>query len=159
VALELQAIGVEPRSVKYEARIEGVGPVDLVVEGVETGDVALELKFPRDGATTMSVGELVNDFFRLAAVPQWRAMAVHLLSATMFRHLVGARREVVWPVDVGAHCAFDESVVESFPKTAKEAMKATRVPHRVTCTHKEPVSGLTLLVYEVKNRTRIGDAK
>ncbi len=68
-ALALQGVGVPAESIRFEQRVADIAAsLDLVIGDV---DAVIELKYPRDpegagAADTMTFGELLRDFYRLA---------------------------------------------------------------------------------------------
>ncbi len=129
--------------------------MDLVVGRPPTGVV--ELKFPRDprvynAADTMTVGELLKDFCRLAIAPFERRFAVQVLQGRLLKHLLGRRgKDVDWKVQQGQALWFDDATWRALPKTAQTSMNVDRFQGSVTAgvVFRQAVGELTLVVYEV----------
>jgi len=71
--------------------LEG-GKLDLVIDPPH--GVVIELKYPRDSRTgfspdTMTLGELVRDFLRVAVVPAEQRWVVQVLNPRLQRYLTG----------------------------------------------------------------------
>jgi hypothetical protein len=98
--------GVAPGDLQVEVIIPtSRGKIDLVI-GRNHDAVAVEFKFPRDSRTgnspdTMTLGELLKDVYRLAAVPSFgERWAVMFLNDRLRRYLE-RRTDCRWTFEVG----------------------------------------------------------
>jgi hypothetical protein len=154
VALALEAAGVAPSRVVFEHRIVGIGPIDVAVDPPALTAV-MEIKFPRDPKgtgenDTMTVGELINDFYRLGRLEARDRWALQVLDGRLARHL-SRRRDVVWTAELGATITLDADLPGRLPKSARDAIRAWQPGRAVvaTCTAVEPIERLTLAAYRI----------
>lgn len=155
MARALEDVGVAPSRITIEYRGAGIGPIDLVIDAPNLS-AAVEIKFPRDptgtGANdTMTVGELLNDFYRLArltAVDRW---ALQILDARLAGHL-SRRRDIAWVAEQGREFVLPANLRATMPKSAGEAMKAALPDQRVvaTCEAVHRAGPLTVAAYQVE---------
>lgn len=133
------------------------GKLDLVVDPPRRA--VIEFKFPRDSATgispdTMTMGELLRDFFRVAGVEAQDRWVVQLLNARLVCYLRSAhgRYGLGW-VDVpGGRLELAPASVRSLPETARRALGGVELGGGVTatCLLAEPVGDqLVLLAHRV----------
>lgn len=159
----LEQAGVVPKRVRIEVpnpAVLGKGKLDLVVDPPD--GVVVELKYPRDSATgfspdTMTLGELLRDFLRVAAVAADDRWVVQVLNDRLVKYLVAAfaRYDLQWagaPKDV---LRLPHAAIAALPKTAKDAIDVAAVAETVSATLevREPVGPvgekLTLFAYRV----------
>jgi hypothetical protein len=155
----LQEAGVTPDRLTLEAVAPGLGrgKLDLALDGV-SGTV-IELKFPRDSRTgsspdTMTFGELLRDFLRVAAVSARQRWVVQLLNRRLCRYLDQALRRhgQQWPQGAGDALHLDRGLLEALPRTARVAVGDTAwmLPVNAVCRVEHQVGDeLLLLVHEV----------
>lgn len=157
----LGAQGVGPTRIAIEHRVRSIGALDLVVDPVpgnpETMAAAVEIKFPRDprernAADTMTVGELLNDFYRLARIDAPERWALQVIGTRLGRHL-GARRDVRWTLVEGETLSLGPEVLGGLPLTARRAVigEVEGLGLTVTCRTVCALDELTLVSYEVQN--------
>jgi hypothetical protein len=155
--LSLQATGVAPGDMTIEVFdpvLKG-GKVDLVVGPPEHRTV-VELKYPRGSRTgispdTMTFGELLRDFLRVALVPAADRWVVTVLEPELRRYL-SRRDSPVWADTPGAEMVLEREVLEGLPKTARDAIGplAWRLPVRAECVVAAPVDvDLALFAFRV----------
>jgi hypothetical protein len=122
------------------------GKLDLVLDPPD--GVVVELKYPRDSRTgfspdTMTLGELVRDFLRVAAVPAQQRWVVQVLNPRLVRYLAGlaARHQLHWALTEGDRLELHPLVLTRLPKTAITAMGRATLPETVTahCTVVAPI--------------------
>ncbi|MBN1096447.1 hypothetical protein JKP76_10660 [Blastococcus sp. TML/C7B] len=153
--LVLEQFGVAPGRLAAEVLAPELagGKLDLVVD--PPGGVAVELKYPRDSRTgfspdTMTFGELLRDFLRVAAVPADDRWVVQLLNDRLARYVINAclRHGLAWPEAVGGTMTLPASALAGLPVTAVRAIGAAAVSGTVsaTCAVIEP-AGEGLLLY------------
>lgn len=133
------------------------GKLDLVID--PPGGVIVELKYPRDSRTgfspdTMTLGELVRDFLRVAAVPAQQRWVVQVLNPRLVRYLTGlaVRHQLHWGLTEGDPFELHPHVLGRLPKTATTAMGRAMLPDTVTayCSVAAPIGdALTLYAYSV----------
>jgi hypothetical protein len=103
-ALELERQGIAPGRLRTEYRVPELGgSIDLVID--DPPIAAIEFKFPRDprafnAADTMTVGELLKDFYRMDRFGVADAWVVQLLGDRLLHHL-SRRSELAWATDCG----------------------------------------------------------
>jgi len=133
------------------------GKLDLVVDPPD--GVVVEFKYPRDSRTgfspeTMTLGELVRDFLRVAAVPARQRWVVQVLNPRLqryLRRLVG-RHGLDWAFTEGDDLRLSPDVVVGLPSTAVAAVGRAVLPETVMarCAVAAPVDdGLVLYGYLV----------
>lgn len=153
--LALEDRGISPEEMYLEVMEPRVnGKLDLVI-----GDpmrVAFELKFPRDSRTgispdTMTLGELLKDFYRLARVDADDRWVVQLLNDRLCRFLA-RRAEVPWAFQTGDRMELPIGLPERLPTTAKKCLPswATAMTVGATCVAAHHANGLALLVYRIE---------
>lgn len=133
------------------------GKLDLVVDPPD--GVVVELKYPRDSRTgfspdTMTLGELLRDFLRVAAVAAGDRWVVQVLNDRLVKYLVAAfaRYDLRWAAATGDVLELRPDALAALPATAKDAIGAATLPGNVTATLvvREPVGEqLTLYAYRV----------
>jgi hypothetical protein len=160
--IALESVGIAPKDIRVEVfdpALRG-GKLDLVVQGPE-GRTVIELKFPRGSQSgispdTMTLGELLRDFLRVALVPAEDRWVAIVLGPELRRYLV--RRGPELRVDTpGGELLLERVSLESLPKTARDAIGplAWLLPVRATCVVAAPVDvDLTLFAYRVQAPTR-----
>ena len=156
LAQSLERQGVAPSRIAFEHRVAGIGPIDVVVDaaGARMG-AAVEVKFPRDpkeagAADTMTVGELLNDFYRLARLDTSEAWALQVLGERLVRHL-GRRTDIQWGVTAGEVFGLPVGLRSRLPKTARAAAAAALDDLAVDahCTAVHAAGNLTVIAYRV----------
>jgi hypothetical protein len=157
--LALGEAGVGPHRLRAEVLAPALagGKLDLVVD--PPAGTVIELKYPRDSRTgispdTMTLGELVRDFLRVAAVPAQDRWVVQLLNDRLAGYLQAAyhRYGLHWADAPGAPVALPAAAVAALPVTAQQAVGAAAVSATVTgtCVVAKPVGArLTLYAYRV----------
>lgn len=129
--LTLQASGVEPGHMVVEAPVTEIGvKLDLAIGSPI--EVAIELKYPRDSRTgispdTMTMGELIRDFLRVAVLDGVEGWVVQLLNERLADYLAtaSAKYEVQWEPILGGRIVLDDDVLNLLPAT-----RATRSARR-----------------------------
>lgn len=151
--------GVDAQRIAFEHRVPGMGAIDLVVDpaaGEPTRmSAAVEIKFPRDprernSADTMTVGELLNDFYRLARLEAAERWALQVIGARLARHLT-ARRDVRWTLCEGQDLCLPTGVLTGLPATARRAVVGSVDELAVTasCVTVHVVGDLTFAAYSI----------
>lgn len=151
-ALEDQ--GVAPADIRIEVnepRVEG--KLDLVVGDPPSGVV--ELKFPRDarvGASpdTMTLGEMLKDFFRLARLDTDERWVAQLVNDRLRRYLE-RRTDVTWTFRPGSTMAVEPGACAALPLTARRLLPqwCDQMALEATCAEAHTVGGHTLAVYRL----------
>ncbi len=152
-------LGLEERGVSLaDLRVEVIEPLvdgklDLVV-----GDpiqAAFELKFPRDSRTgispdTMTYGELLKDFYRLARLPAPNRWAVQLINDRL-RRFLERRTDTAWTFVPGQTVHLPVGLPASLPPTARRCLPAWAATMSVdaTCTAAHSAENSTLAVYQI----------
>ncbi|MGY1810651.1 hypothetical protein ACI8AF_25055 [Blastococcus sp. SYSU D00669] len=157
--LALETFGVTPERLALEVPAPALagGKLDLVVD--DAGLAVIELKYPRDSKTgispdTMTLGELLRDFLRVAVVPAEERWVVQLLNERLARYVAAAcqRGGLRWTDVPGQMVELTPLAVAGLPETAARAVGGAKLPHTVTatCALAAPVgAGLTLFAYRV----------
>ncbi len=160
-ALALEDAGVAPMQMTVEVPDPAIagGKLDLVVTTDATSRAVIELKFPRDARgpispDTMTLGELLRDFHRVARVAAQDRWVVQVINSRLMRYLerVAERHPLVWVSETGRRFVISGDAVSSLPKTALDALGPWRrdVTVEADCRFAESVSdGLRLVAYEV----------
>jgi hypothetical protein len=136
----------------------GLGKVDLCIDG-HTGTV-IELKYPRDSrkdagsADTMTFGELVRDFCRVAVVDASDRWVTQIIHARLARYLTAAtgRYGLDWAANPGQVMVLERAALERLPRAALACIGETawKLPVRATCVSQvNIVDGLVLHAYRV----------
>jgi hypothetical protein len=157
--LALEDAGVAPGDMAIEVfdPILRGGKLDLVVGVPGEARVVVELKYPRGSRSgispdTMTLGELLRDFLRVAVVPAQDRWVVIVLAPELRRYL--ARRGTsVWVDEPGQVLVIERAMLEALPKTARDAIGALEwlLPVRATCVVAAPVDvDLALFAYRVE---------
>ena len=161
--LALGAVGVEPGRLKIEVLTPVLvkGKLDLVLDPPD--GVVVELKYPRDSRTgfspdTMTLGELLRDFLRVAAVSAGDRWVVQVLNDRLVKYLIAAfaRYDLVWASVPGQTLELQPEAIAALPVTARDAIGAAAVPGlvRARLELREPVGDkLTLFAYRVASMT------
>ncbi|WP_369252419.1 hypothetical protein [Geodermatophilus amargosae] len=157
--LVLERFGVAPERLAVEVLAPELagGKLDLVVD--PPGGAVVELKYPRDSHTgispdTMTFGELLRDFLRVAVVPAGDRWVVQLLNERLARYVAGAclRHGLGWANAAGGTVTLPAPALAALPVTAGRAIGAAAVPGTVTatCAVLEPIGdGLSLYAFRV----------
>lgn len=157
--LVLEQFGVAPGRLAAEVPAPELagGKLDLAVDF--PGGAVVELKYPRDSRTgfspdTMTFGELLRDFLRVAAVPAGDRWVVQLLNDRLVRYVAsaGLRHGLGWAESVGGTVTLPAAALSALPVTAARAIGTAAVPGTVTatCAVLEPVGdGLSLYAFRV----------
>ena len=161
--LALEGFGITPDRVAVEVPGASAigGRLDLVVDGL--AGAVVELKFPRDSRTgispdTMTFGELLRDFLRVAVAPAAERWVVQLLNDRLARYVAAAcqRSGLSWSGAPGQQVRLPGAAVAALPRTATQAIGAALVAGMVTaeCVTAEPAGDqLTLYAYRVQGMT------
>lgn len=157
-AMALERVGVIPADMRIEVfdPVLGGGKVDLVVEG-PGGRTVIELKYPRGSRLgispdTMTLGELLRDFLRVALVPAADRWVVIVLAPEL-RGYLARRGTGIWVDATGHELVLERHVIESLPKTARDAIGPLPwlMPVRARCIVATPVDvDLALFAYRVE---------
>ena len=155
--LELERRGISPERMRpeYQAPLVG-GKIDLAIDDPPT--VAIEFKFPRDSRTgispdTMTLGELLKDFYRLAFLPIEERWVVQMVNDRLARFL-DRRPEFRWVWEKDEELLLREGLLLSLPLTARRVF--TRVESiaerevKAKCAGSHRFGGWTLAVYEIR---------
>jgi hypothetical protein len=154
--LALEAVGVSPDrlAIEVQAPVLAGGKLDLTVDGAD--GTVIELKYPRASRSgispdTMTLGELIRDFLRVALVEAQDRWVVQVLEPELRRYL-GRRQGLGWPTAVGEPVAFTRDVLEALPRTALDAIGSLpwRLPLTATCVVAAPIDvDLALFAFRV----------
>jgi hypothetical protein len=157
--LALEDLGVSADRLRVEVLAPALagGKLDLVVDPPR--GTVVEFKFPRDSSTgispdTLTLGALLRDFFRVAAVPAQQRWVVQLLNVRLIRYLDSAHRRygLGWAAAPGQRLQLAPAAVSSLPATARRPIGGLSIGGGVkaTCMLAEQVtSQLTLFAYWV----------
>lgn len=161
--LALEASGVPGSRVAAEVfapELTG-GKLDLLVD--PPGGAVIELKYPRGSRTgispdTMTFGELVRDFLRVAVVPAQSRWVVQVIEDRLGRYITGIcdRHGLTWTTVPGERLVLPAEALAALPGTAVRAIGAAAAAGAVTatCVVATPAGdGLTLLGYVVDPAT------
>lgn len=131
--------------------------LDLVVD--PPAGVVIEFKYPRGSRTgvspdTMTFGELVRDFLRVAIIDAGDRWVVQVLSPRLLGYLlrVKDRYPLHWTVTPGATLHLHPDAITGLPRTATRAVGNAAVPHLITarCVVSAAIDdGLGLYAYRV----------
>ena len=158
-ALEDAGVSASSMAVEVPDPALSGGKLDLVVGDEPTRRIVIELKFPRDARgpispDTMTLGELLRDFHRVARVDAGRRWVVQVIDDRLLRYLerVAERHPLVWVSEAGGRFVISGAVVGALPKTALDALRTwdVEVDVEADCRFSERVSDdLRLIAYEV----------
>lgn len=151
-ALEEQ--GVQPGEIRIEVsepRIEG--KLDLVVG--DPPSAVVELKFPRDPRAsmppdTMTMGEMLRDFYRLARLDASERWVAQLVSDRLRRYLE-RRSDVSWTFERDATMSVTAGACARLPQTARRHLPSwcDDMAFNATCMEAFRIEGFTLAVYRL----------
>ncbi|GAA4595654.1 hypothetical protein GCM10023107_34850 [Actinoplanes octamycinicus] len=153
----LEEHGISPDRLSIEVPLLGAtrGKLDLVVDR----DIAIEFKFPRDPASevgaadTMTLGEMLSDVYRLAALPHSQRLAVWLLHDRLAGYLARAadRYSFEWPTAAGEWLRLPAELPVRLPATAKAALKSlgAAVVEAEAVVYRSASDGVWLVALEV----------
>lgn len=152
----LEGQSVAPERITFEHRVTGVGPIDLVIDSMERPmGAAIEIKFPRDpkeknSADTMTVGELLNDFYRLARLDSAAAWALQIIGTRLAQHLA-RRTDRPWILTAGEAFTLTAGSMAALPLTARRAAAAALDDLALVadCTAVHAAGDLTVIAYRV----------
>jgi hypothetical protein len=157
--LALDAVGVrgDRLLIEYPApQLQG-GKLDLVVDAPD--GAVVELKYPRDSRTgispdTMTLGELLQDFLRVSAVPAQERWVVQLIGRRLLTYLqqVQRRHALTWTVTAGQDFLISPEALSGLPEAAGRSLGAIGRDSAVLarCLVSEPLdSELGLYAYAV----------
>lgn len=159
IVLALDSVGVSAGrlAAEYQAPALAGGKLDLILD--PPGGVIIELKYPRDSRTgfspdTMTLGELVRDFLRVAVVPAQQRWVVQVLNPRLRRYLtrLAQRHQLDWALSEGNPVVLHPDVLTGLPGTAIAAIGRAARPEAVTarCAVVAHIDGdLTLYGYLV----------
>ncbi|WP_436700066.1 hypothetical protein [Nocardioides sp. BYT-33-1] len=135
----------------------GAGKLDLTMDG--PGGTVIELKYPRDSRTgfspdTMTMGELLRDFCRVAVVDAADRWVTQVINARLARYLAGAsaRFTLGWAVEQDQLMTLHRATLERLPATAITAIGTAswRLPVEAVCRVRAAITDdLTLYAYQV----------
>jgi len=161
LALERAGVTASRLATEHFAPALVGGKLDLVMDPLD--GVVIELRYPRDSRTgfspdTMTLGELIRDFLRVAAVPARERWVVQVVNPRLQRYLlaVHGRRQLHWAVVAGETLVLHPDTVGGLPATARTAIggAALRETATATCVLAEPVDDdLALYAYSVASPT------
>lgn len=150
----LSGAGFVAGRLRTEVRVAGTGPIDLVVD--DPASFQIELKFPKDSVAknapdTMTMGELLRDFARLAVCPATQECVAIQVIPDRFRSYLERRQDVRWAFDPGEALRLSPGVLASLPRTARAAIGMERLDGtiRARCVYAGRTHDLNLLVYLV----------
>ncbi|MGN6243871.1 MAG: DUF7669 domain-containing protein [Motilibacteraceae bacterium] len=133
------------------------GKLDLVLD--PPAGTVVEFKFPRDSVTsssadTMTLGEMLRDFFRVAGTDAQDRWVVQLVNERLGGYLrsAHARAGLGWVDSADARLELSPAAVQALPQTARTAVGPVALAGGVsaTCMLAEPVGDkLVLLAYQV----------
>jgi hypothetical protein len=133
------------------------GKIDLVFDPPR--GTLIEFKYPRDSRTgfspdTMTLGELLRDFVRVASVPAEQRWVVQVVGTRLTRYLQGAqaRHGLQWATTPGADFYVSPQTLLGLPATARQSLGTWLTGTGITsrCAAAEPIDdGLTLYAYTV----------
>jgi hypothetical protein len=142
------------------------GAVDLVVGSPVAS--AVEFKYPREpnetnAAWTMHLGEVIKDFYRLAALPAHVGdrLCVQVVSTRLRRYLDNSadRHRLTIGAHGGEMTAFTPDAIHGLPETARRVLGGwadVTWSVRATCTTVLPIGpNLRLLVHRVDMRDAV----
>lgn len=158
-AVVLQQHGVSPDRLRVEVPNTAIagGKLDLVID--PPAGTVIEFKFPRDSRSgispdTMTLGELLRDFIRVATVPADDRWVVQLLNDRLVRYLDAACRRYGLGLvrNQGADFRLDVDRLAALPTTATRAIgPGVRAAVRGRCVVATAVGeGLSLFAYQVE---------
>ena len=156
----LEAHGVAPAALRVEV-IEPLvdGKLDLAIG--EPIEAAFELKFPRGSRTgispdTMTLGELVKDFYRLARLPAPHRFAVQLINHRLRRYLE-RRTDIAWTFVEGGRLVLPAGLASALPLTARRSLPtwAAELSVHACCRTALPRGDHTLAVYEIEQSSAL----
>lgn len=150
----LEEHGVAPADIRIEViepRVDG--KLDLVVGDPPSGVV--ELKFPRDSRTgispdTMTLGEMLKDFFRLARLDTDERWVAQLVNDRLRRYLE-RRTDITWTFQRGSAITVKPGAGAALPQTARRLLPqwCDDMEFTATCAEAFSIGGHTLAVYRV----------
>lgn len=163
-ALELQRAGISAKRIltEYRAPREIGGYIDLVID--DPPSAAVEFKFPRDpkdlgSADTMTYGELLKDFLRMATLGVTDGWIVQLIGDRLRRYL-SRRKEYAFTWDANDVLRLAPASLELLPATALGLIPRWGFLVQATfrCTYSRSFYGWTLATYQVESLTPSGEA-
>lgn len=133
------------------------GKIDLALDPPR--GTLIEFKYPRDSRTgfspdTMTLGELLRDFVRVASVPAEQRWVVQVLGTRLTRYLQGvqARHGLHWATTPGTEFYVSPQTLLGLPATARQSLGTWPTGTGITgrCAAAERIDdGLTLYAYAV----------
>jgi hypothetical protein len=157
-ALVLQEHGVPPDRLRVEVPSTAIagGKLDLVID--PPAGTVIEFKFPRDSRSgispdTMTIGELLRDFIRVASVPADDRWVVQILNDRLGRYVDAAcgRYRLGWARNQGADLQLDADRLAALPNTATRAIGPVVRAVTGRCVVAAAVGeGLSLHAYQVE---------
>lgn len=154
----LESAGVDPSRVALEDEQPGATSLGLLVDGPD--GTVIDLRHPRvvrggAGPDAITMGDLLGDFHRLAAVSAGQRWIVQALNRRVMGYLTSAagRHGVAWPATAGSSLALGRDVMEQLPPAATSAIDPAvwKLPVVATCAgHWELAGELTLYAFEVE---------
>jgi hypothetical protein len=157
----LEKAGMAPEQMKIEWPMPelGHGKLDLLVTFDGGARAAIEFKFPRDARgpispDTMTLGELLGDFHRVARLPVDQRWVVELLGQRLGKYLdrLVQRHPISWPNTSGGQFLVSGTAVAGLPPTARKALSLWQPHHDIaaSCVVAIDVPGqLKLLAFTV----------
>ena len=144
LALERSGVSTNDLAIEVADPLLIGGKLDLVIGPAEARTV-IEIKYPRGSRTgvspdTMTHGELLRDFLRVALVPAWDRWVVIALGQDLRRYLT-RRGPALWSDAVGKPFVLERAALELLPKTALDGIGplAYRLPVRAMCAASIPI--------------------
>jgi hypothetical protein len=155
--LELEQRGIAADRMRPEYPVPAVGgKIDLVIDDPPTA--AIEFKFPRDSRTgispdTMTLGELLKDFYRLTYLQIPDCWVVQMINDRM-RRFLDRRTELEWVWNRGETLVFPADLIQCLPATAQRVFSGCNWladrPVPITCAGSFSSAGWTLAAYQVE---------
>lgn len=158
-ALEGAGVDAGQMWIEWPSPELGRGKLDLLAELDDGRRVAVEFKYPRDARgpispDTMTLGELLSDFHRVARLPVHHAWVVELVGDRLRGYLtrVADRHPIVWPAAADSTLTLNGAAIAGLPRTARKPLEdwAADVDVSARCTDLIPLPGdLSLFAFEV----------
>lgn len=152
--------GVEASRIAFEVPdpAGGGGRIDLLIDPDGPDTAAVEFKYPRGSRgpispDTMTLGALLRDFYRLAALPYPNRFVVQVLDDRIAGYLdrLGSRLPLRWTTEPGAVLRLEPSTVGRLPATARNQLTVwySHTTVEVHCTARHAAGALKVVVYTV----------
>lgn len=158
-SLETAGVTAQQMRIEWPIRELGRGKLDLFVELDGGESAAIEFKYPRDARgpispDTMTLGEMLSDFHRVARLPVHHRWVVQLVGDRLRGYLtrVAERHPIIWPDGTGVSLALTGAAIVGLPGTARSSLAEWALEHDVAaeCTASIALPGeLTLFSFHV----------